>query len=261
MFIFFTCSNFFHSLSRRDEIDSSHYPIFHQMEGVKIFTEDELKRATNEEERLALVVTDLKQGLEGMVRAMFGNVEVRWQDTYFPFTLPSFELEIFFNGEWLEVLGCGVVHKDILASVGRADQLGWAFGLGLERLAMVLFSIPDIRLFWSTDDRFKSQFKDGKIVRFQSFSKYPPCLKDLSFWITDSFHPNDLNEITRSVAGDLVEKVELIDVFTHPKTNRTSNCFRIYYRSMERSLTNDEIDSLHERVRSEVVTRLNVEIR
>jgi phenylalanyl-tRNA synthetase alpha chain len=231
------------------------------MEGVKIFTKEELGHASNEEERVALVVTDLKQGLEGMVKSMFGDVQVRWVDTYFPFTLPSFELEIFFNGAWLEVLGCGVVHKDILASVDRGEQLGWAFGLGLERLAMVLFSIPDIRLFWSMDDRFKSQFKDGKIVKFQSFSKYPPCLKDLSFWIPESFHPNDLNEIVRSITGDLVEKVELIDQFIHPKTMRTSNCFRIYYRSMERSLTNDEIDSLQERVRSEVVAKLNVEIR
>jgi phenylalanyl-tRNA synthetase alpha chain len=71
---------------------------------------------------------------------------------------------------------------------GKSNKMGWAFGLGLERLAMVLFSIPDIRLFWSTDQRFLSQFEDGKISHFQSFSKFPPCLKDVSFWIPDAAH-------------------------------------------------------------------------
>ena len=230
-------------------------------------------------EKIKLVEHDLKSGLEGMARELFGDVEMRWVDAYFPFTHPSFELEIYFNGEWLEVLGCGVVHEDIVKTVGLRDgnsnggdemieeyQKGWAFGLGLERLAMVLFQIPDIRLFWSQDERFKRQFESGKIVTFQPYSKYPPCLKDISFWTTDGttaseFHPNDLNEVVRNVAGDLVERVELIDEFVHPKTKRVSNCFRISYRSMDRSLTNEEIDELQEQVREEVVVKLGVELR
>lgn len=64
-----------------------------------------------------------------------------------------------FQGKWLEVLGCGVIHRDVMNNAGRQGEVGWAFGLGLERLAMVLFSIPDIRLFWSNDVRFLSQFK------------------------------------------------------------------------------------------------------
>lgn len=59
--------------------------------------------------------------------------------------------------KWLEVLGCGVTEQEILKRNGRMDNVAWAFGLGLERLAMVLFDIPDIRLFWSTDQRFTSQ--------------------------------------------------------------------------------------------------------
>jgi tRNA synthetases class II core domain (F) len=66
-------------------------------------------------------------------------------EAYFPFTEPSFEMEIFFRGEWLEVLGCGVMQQQILDDAGHAGNKGWAFGLGLERLAMVLFDIPDIR--------------------------------------------------------------------------------------------------------------------
>lgn len=254
---------------RRDEIDSSHYPIFHQMEGVRMFHEEEFEKigASSIQDREKVVKDDLQMGLEGMAQELFGEVEMRWVDTYFPFTEPSFELEIYFNNQWLEVLGCGVVHKDIVKAVGRGNQLGWAFGLGLERLAMVLFSIPDIRLFWTQDERFHRQFeKSGEIVTFQPYSKYPPCLKDISFWtsregVEAEFHPNDIFEVVRDVAGDLVERVELIDVFVHPKSNRVSNCFRITYRSMDRSLTNEEIDALQERVRSDAVQKLGVELR
>lgn len=63
------------------------------------------------------------------------------------------------QGKWLEVLGCGVIQDEVMDNAGRRGEVGWAFGLGLERLAMVLFSIPDIRLFWSEDPRFSSQFE------------------------------------------------------------------------------------------------------
>ena len=253
---------------RRDEIDSSHYPIFHQMEGVRMFTDEDFEEAgvVTMEDKLKFVEQDLKDGLEGMVKELFGDVKMRWGEDYFPFTDPSFELEIYFNDEWLEVLGCGVVHREIVKAVDRGGQPGWAFGLGLERLAMVLFSIPDIRLFWSQDERFHSQFQSGEIVTFQPYSKYPPCLKDISFWTNlegceSTFHQNDLFEVVRDVAGDLVERVELIDEFVHPKTNRLSNCFRISYRSMDRSLTNEEIDALQEKVRDDTVSKLGVELR
>lgn len=246
----------------RDEIDSSHYPIFHQMEGVKMFSPDELPKDSSRQEQLRHVESDLKHGLEGMAKALFGNeAEMRWVDAYFPFTEPSFELEIFYQGEWLEVLGCGVIQQDIVRNSDRGDQPGWAFGLGLERLAMVLFSIPDIRLFWSLDERFHNQFSSGGIVTFQPYSKFPSCYKDISFWTPSQFHPNDMHELVRDVAGDLVEQVQLIDSFVHPKTDRLSNCFRIYYRSMDRSLTNEEIDALQEQVRTLAVDQLRVELR
>jgi phenylalanyl-tRNA synthetase alpha chain len=91
--------------------------------------------------------------------------------------------------------------------------MGWAFGLGLERIAMVLFSIPDIRLFWSTDPRFRSQFKPDTISTFKPYSKHPPCYKDVSFWAPPEFHENDFCEIVRDEAGDLVETVELVGFF------------------------------------------------
>lgn len=120
-------------------------------------------------------------------------------------------------------------------NLGLHGKIGWAFGLGLERLAMVLFGIPDIRLFWSQDERFIEQFTPGQIKKFQPFSKYPPCIKDISFWLpNDEWHDNNFCEVVRDVAGDLVENVKLIDDFVHPKRKQRSLCYRILYRSMDR---------------------------
>ncbi|KAK6773439.1 hypothetical protein RDI58_028677 [Solanum bulbocastanum] len=175
-----------------------------------------------------------------------GGVETCWVDTYFPFTSPSFELEIYFQDQWMEVLGCGVTEQEILKRSGRTDYVAWAFGLGFKRLAMVLLDIPDIRLFWSTDERFASQ--------------YPPCYKDMSFWISDSFTENNLCEVVRGIAGDLAEEVKLINNFTNKK-GMTSHCYRIAYRSMERSLTDEEINDLQWKVREQVENKLKVGLR
>lgn len=245
---------------RRDSIDATHYPVFHQMEGVKVFSEEDWLDAGVDGVKHA--ETELKTALEGLAKHLFGDVEMRWIDAYFPFTNPSFELEIFFKGQWLEVLGCGVMEQDILDANGRAGHKAWAFGLGLERLAMVLFDIPDIRLFWTSDARFLKQFKAGDLsTRFKPYSKFPPCYKDVAFWISEAFTENNLCEIVRGVAGDLVEEVKLIDDFTHPKTGKTSHCYRIAYRSMDRSLTDEEINALQDTVRSLLPEKLGVELR
>lgn len=227
---------------RRDSVDSTHYPVFHQMEGFRVFTPVDWEASGVDGTSYAAM--DLKKTLEGLAQHLFGNVEMRWVDAYFPFTDPSFELEIYFQGNWMEVLGCGVTEQKILINNGRTGSTAWAFGLGLERLAMVLFDIPDIRLFWSSDLRFTSQFSSGQLgVKFKPFSKFPPCYKDISFWISESFTENNFCEVVRGIAGDLAEQVSLIDSFTNKK-GMTSHCYRITYRSMERSLTDEEINQL-----------------
>ncbi|XP_046495936.1 phenylalanine--tRNA ligase, mitochondrial isoform X1 [Equus quagga] len=182
---------------RRDQIDSQHYPVFHQLEAVRLFSKHELfagikdgeslqlfeqssrsahKQETHTMEAMKLVEFDLKQTLTRLVTHLFGDgLDIRWVDCYFPFTHPSFEMEINFHGEWLEVLGCGVMEQQLVNSAGAQDRVGWAFGLGLERLAMILYDIPDIRLFWSEDERFLKQFLVSDInqkVKFQVSSTF-----------------------------------------------------------------------------------------
>merc|ERR1712176_452768 len=235
------------------------------MGGVKLFPKHESHSLSGEEwlesAECKAIADDLKKTLEGLMDHLFGPVEKKWSTDYFPFTDPSLECEILYNGEWLEVLGCGVIHTEVLDMSGRGDRRGWAFGLGLERLAMILFKIPDIRLFWTDDERFHSQFKAGQITKFKSYSKYPPCYKDIAFWLPESgLEENDFFELARGIAGDLVEKIDLTDEFTNPKTNRTSKCYRITYRSMDRSLTDDEINALQNQLR-EKVADLSCEVR
>ncbi|KAF3915017.1 hypothetical protein AA313_de0210468 [Arthrobotrys entomopaga] len=310
---------------RRDAIDRSHYPVFHQMEGARLFSrlpgkaveeqvEEELEgmkvdgvevvescelyedgsnavqveKGHTTSEAVA-VAKHLQRQLEMVVSKVFHsaaqaagttaareNVILRWVSAYFPFTSPSYELEVLWNGEWLEVLGCGVIKQDLLNYAGQGDKIGWAFGLGIERIAMLMYGIPDIRLFWSNDERFSGQFKEGVVKRFEAFSKYPGCYKDVAFWVSGErgasaaggsgevgggFHENDFMELVRGVGGDLVEDVKLIDEFTHPKTGRKSMCYRINYRSLERTLTNEEVDELQEKVRSTLTEKLGVELR
>ena len=282
---------------RRDEIDQTHYPAFHQMEGVRLYTKEELfqkcsdtsldifetpgsasevetqdKQKMHTLEAVKLMEVSLKDTVVKLVKDLFGNgTEYRWNPCYFPFTHPSYELEIKFNGEWMEMLGSGIMRQDILVKGGAQDKIGWALGLGLDRLAMLLFGIPDIRLLWSKDERFTSQFTsvglDPKTnISFKPYSKYPPCFKDVSFWLPDAdgdnpFSENDLCDVVRSVAGDLVEKVGLLDRFENPASGRMSHCYRITYRSMDRTLTDAEVNSVHNNVRETVSAQLGVELR
>ncbi|KAM0789465.1 hypothetical protein ACM66B_000286 [Microbotryomycetes sp. NB124-2] len=289
---------------RRDEIDRSHYPVFHQVEGCNVTSrrDNGLDRFVRENEQMKkrlesanIVITDptrhttatnpiqsehtpeeariisdhLKNSLNSMVLKLFGNVgrdankplQVRWIEATFPWTAPSYEVEVLFNGKWLEILGCGVVRQQALERSGVPEKYGWAFGLGLERIAMVMFGVPDIRLFWSEDPRFISQFSDGQISTFKPYSKYPECYKDFSFWTPPDFHENEFCEVVRDVAGDLIEDVQKIDEFVHPTSARRSVCYRLNYRSMDRSLSNEEVNEVHAKVVGQVVDGLGVEAR
>lgn len=251
---------------RCDTVDATHYPVFHQLDGVRLFP-----RAAVGLQPAAHVVADMKRALEGMIGALFGQVRMRWVDAYFPFTEPSFELEIWYRDQWLEVLGCGMMRQQIIdthtAALPRAEQrdcVGWAFGIGLERIAMALYQVPDIRLFWSEDARFLRQFANHRQqpnITFKPYSKYPAVWHDVSFWTGASFHVNQMHELVRDIAGDLIEDVKQTDAFVHPRTQRASSTFRLTFRHMDRSLTNAEIDERMDEIRRRLKERLGVELR
>jgi len=144
---------------RRDEIDATHSAQFHQIEGLYVDKD--------------VTVADLKGTLEFFLRELFGSdSQIRFRPHYFPFTEPSFEIDVksrAIKGEekWLEVCGCGMVHPAVFEEVNKARKddaydpekwSGFAFGLGMDRLAMILFGIPDIRMFAQNDLRFLRQF-------------------------------------------------------------------------------------------------------
>jgi phenylalanyl-tRNA synthetase alpha chain len=131
---------------RRDTVDSTHSAVFHQIE---ILAVDE-----------GLTFTDLKGTIKVVLQELFGEVEVRFRPSFFPFTEPSAEVDVKWKGRWLEILGCGMVDPNVLKSVGYDPELytGFAAGFGVERLAMVLHQIDDIRRLYNSDLRFLKQF-------------------------------------------------------------------------------------------------------
>jgi phenylalanyl-tRNA synthetase alpha chain len=144
---------------RHDNPDASHSPMFHQIEGLAIASD--------------ITFADLKGTLDFFAKQLFGEkVRTRFQPSFFPFTEPSGEVAIsciFCGGEgcrvckesgWIEVMGCGMVHPQVLRNGGIDPEKysGWAFGLGVDRFAMLMYDINDIQLFFQSDVRFLEQF-------------------------------------------------------------------------------------------------------
>lgn len=138
---------------RRDTPDATHNPTFHQIEGLYVDRQ--------------VMVGDLKGTVEFVFRQLLGEeTKIRFRPHYFSYTEPSFEID-FSNAltkkmgkEWLEIAGCGMVHPQVFENVGYDPEIwtGWAFGFGIERIAMIRYGINDIRLFYENDLRFLRQF-------------------------------------------------------------------------------------------------------
>jgi phenylalanyl-tRNA synthetase alpha chain len=251
---------------RKDEADRTHYPVFHQLDGV-----GQVPKGKNPTKVLLEV-------LGGLCEWLFPGQKYRVNDDYFPFTHPSYEIEVYHKGEWLEILGGGILQPQITKKAGVSSDIQmWAFGVGLERLAMILFEIPDIRLFWSTHPRFLDQFSPGKIVKFKPFSNLPSQKKDISFWINEKFlvkdtdvlrwiQDNDFFEIIRGKSGDLVESVTLMDSFYHKKKKRHSRTYTILYRPVDPDMDNPSdftnlVNEIQEKIRKTVQEKLEIELR
>jgi len=132
----------------RCDYDQTHSPMFHQVEGLLVDKD--------------VSFADLKGTLEQFLREFFEeDVKVRFRPSYFPFTEPSIEVDIDRgDGKWMEVLGCGMVHPKVFESVGidPEEYTGFAFGMGVERLAMLRYGVNDLRLFFENDLKFLRQF-------------------------------------------------------------------------------------------------------
>ena len=143
----------------RRDFDITHTPMFHQVEGLVVEQSDKISFA------------NLKHVLEEFLHHMFGDVAVRFRPSFFPFTEPSAEVDIscvFCKGNgcrvcshtgWLEVLGCGIVDENVFKAVGYENVSGYAFGLGIERFAMLIHNIGDLRSLFESDLRVLGQFK------------------------------------------------------------------------------------------------------
>jgi len=133
----------------RCDSDPTHSPMFHQIEGLCVDTD--------------ITFSNLKWVLNNFIREFFDSksIKTRFRPSYFPFTEPSAEMDIMFNNKWLEVLGCGMVHPNVLKNVNIDPKKysGFAFGLGIERFAMLAYQIKDLRVFFENDINFLEQFK------------------------------------------------------------------------------------------------------
>jgi phenylalanyl-tRNA synthetase alpha chain len=131
---------------RRDAVDATHSPVFHQVEVLAI---DE-----------GLDFSHLRGTVMAFLKAFFGDLPVRFRASYFPFTEPSAEVDVQWRGRWLEVMGCGMVDPAVLEGLGLDPERysGFAAGLGVERFCMVRHGIDDIRRLYTSDLRFLEQF-------------------------------------------------------------------------------------------------------
>lgn len=241
---------------RKDEIDRNHFPAFHQVDGLFIC----------KKENKIITQKDLEDIQVEIAKSIFGkDVEWKFLVDSFPFTDPSVELDIKFGDKWMEVTGAGLVHKQVLKNFGLDPEMynGWAFGFGIDRLAMVKMEIPDIRILWSNDPRIANQFKDIN-SKFKEVSKYPEVIRDISFIIDKNINLNNYYEIVRDFAENLIEEVKLLDSYESKEKfgeGKASYTFRIVYRSPEKTLTNEEVNEIQEKIREKTKRDLNAVLR
>ena len=239
---------------RKDEIDRSHFPVFHQIDGLYIC----------KKEKKIIGIPELQEVLTAITKAIYGDIEYKFLEDSFPFTNPSTQIEIKSKDVWLEVVGAGVVHTQVLKNLNIDPEIynGWAFGFGLERLAMIKNGINDIRVFWSNDERIAGQFKDIN-SQYKEVSKFPMTYRDISFIINKDTSLNNYYEIVRDCAGDLVEEVKMTDKYENNQKfgpDKISYTFRITYRSPERTLTNEEVNLIQEKIIEKTKQEINAAV-
>ncbi len=248
----------FGKVYRRDEIDWQHSNILHQFDGLFVCRKD-IKTMTQ---------YDLESICSEVTLSLLGKgIQEEFRADTFPYTDPSIEMDVAWDNKWVEVNGAGIVHPQVLKNLNiDPDRYnGWAFGFGADRLAMLKMKIPDIRLLWSMDERVMRQLRDIHKT-YEAVSKYPPVIRDISFIVdNDVFNLNAYYESVRETIGDeYIEEVKLLDQYDNEEKfglNKTSYTFRMTYRHLEKTLTNVEVNEMHEKLHKMTESRYGAEIR
>ncbi len=243
---------------RRDEIDWQHTNVLHHIDGLFI-----CRKSIKE-----IGPADLENILWEVAQTLFGqDVAGRFNVEHYPYTDPSLEMEVAWGDKWIEILGAGIVHPTVIKNLGLdpAEYGGWAFGCGADRLAMIKMKIPDIRLLRSNDERVLKQFADIDRV-YLPVSRYPAVVRDISFIVEkEKFNLNRYYELAREVSGDdLIEEVKLLDEYVDDNkfgAAKKSYTFRITYRHLDRTLTNGEVNALHEKLRVRTASEFSAKLR
>ena len=255
---------------RVDELDTTHHECFHQIDGLKIVRKD----------REEITQNTLREVLSETIRSVFWKeVPHKFHEDSFPYTVESLEVEVEYNEKVIEVLWAWIVHPSVLEAlwIDSTKYSGWAFGFWIERLAMLLKDIPDIRIFWSEDERVLKQWWDFE--PYKAVSSLPPVYKDISCIVDKTLFQKDekesqkkwaielINEadsfeiagIVRDIAGWIVEEVRVIDIYENDSqfgSDKKSVTINIVFRSLERSLTHEEINILYFQIRESITNEL-----
>ena len=184
---------------RCDEIDWEHSNVFHQIDGLFMARKDLFSIDQAELER---VLVEIAESLYGQ------GITYRFHVDHFPYTDPSLEMEIAWEDKWVEILGGGIVHPQVIRNLGLDPAVygAWAVGFGADRLAMLKVHLPDIRLLYSEDERIVRQLRNID-QDYQPVSKYPPVPRDISFVVSaKDFNLNHYYQAAQWRFGDLATR-------------------------------------------------------
>ena len=253
--------------------------VFHQMDMQRLFTKEELHtgnfsgnifeasartskeadvegQVVHTRDAVESVMFDMRQTVEAVVKELLGGgVKCRWKHYYCQFAKPCNELAVMHQGEWLEILVGGVLRQELVDQAGATDTIGWNCRLGLDRLAMVLYNVPDIRLL---------QLKHNDITKI--LTSLDPNFdtglfnREVVFLI-----PSDMDivmfqyhfyELVRITAEDAVQEVKLIDQF--PKSGIVAQRYRITYHSWVKSLSESDVNAHHDLIKELASSKFKV---
>lgn len=219
---------------RRDLIDPNHSALFHELNAVRTIRDGDISTSIFEKDGLATdnlmrssytpaaieyMEHDLKTTWTNLLQHLFKkSVDHRWIETESLLASPCWDLELTSKQRKIKILRSGIMRSEFLIKCGVTNAISWNFSLGLERLAMMLFDIPDIRLFMSKDSGFLNQFYSLKPlhqIKYRNFlSEAKLHTLDISFWLSenvkhDEFNIKDYLDLIRTMGGDNVEQVSL----------------------------------------------------